>query len=121
MKIYKSNSELSFNITVDGKRRRIVFDPHSSGGSQYASGDEKEQELIEKLPHFGSIFWVFDNHTEKQGEEPAKTVLEDVSDITNCADAKLFLKSKGITDGLRSKAQIKEAANSIGINFIDLK
>lgn len=120
IKIYKSNSELSFNITVGGKRRRIVFDSYSGGGSQYISTDKQEQERIEKLPFFGSLFRLSQNESEESEKEPVEIKLENVPGISKCPDAKAYLETKGITVALRSKESIKKAAYDIGINFPDL-
>ena len=43
---YKSHSDISFNIRIDGKRRHIRFESLSTGGSIYITGDPQEIEQL---------------------------------------------------------------------------
>lgn len=123
IKRYKSNSELSFNVTVGGKRRHIVFDTFSRGGSEYSTGDEGEQQAIESLPFFGTLFYeIKETEPESTGEDECINIsLEEIAGITNCADAKVFLMERGVTGSLRTKDEIKKAAREAGVEFPDWK
>ena len=118
IKRYKCGNEISFNVTVGGQRRHIVFDTFSRGGSEYTSVDEKEQSAIESMPFFGTLIRLISEDDEFPGEEvPAAPALTVVPGIMNCADAKIWLREKGVISDLRSKAQIKSAAAELGVEF----
>lgn len=58
IKVYKCVSEISFNLKINGNKRRINFEPMSGGKSQYRTNDRDVQEGIEKLDQFGSVIHV---------------------------------------------------------------
>ena len=118
IKRYKCSNEISFNVNVGGKRRHIVFDTFSRGGSEYISGDEKEQKAIESMPFFGTLIRLVEEDEDVVNEMVAEPDhLEVISEIINCADAKLWLRERGVISDLRSKAQIKAAAAELGVKF----
>ena len=125
MKKYISKSEIAFNVLIDGKRRHVSFNPLTKGGSEFKTNDTKLQEALEKSHLFGSNYTLSEEVVEDQeiiegGEDD--TVLVDVEDITNAADAKSFLIEKGISeDLLKTKPAIKKAAKSLGFKFSNLK
>lgn len=53
---YKSHSDISFNIRIDGKRRHIRFESLSTGGSIYITGDPQEIEQLNHHPDCGVLF-----------------------------------------------------------------
>ena len=108
---------------INGKRRHIVFDTFSRGGSEYSTDDEDEQKAIESKPFFGTICYEIEETEPEiiQGNEDSNTYSEEVSGITNCADAKAFLIERGATGDFKTKAEIKKAAEEAGIKFVDWK
>lgn len=126
MKKYISNSEIAFNVLVNGKRHHISFNPLTKGGSDFKTSDAKLQEALENSPLFGDLY-TLSKETVVQSEEKNEggeddTLLEDIEDITNAADAKSFLIEKGISeDSLKTKPSIKKAAKSLGFKFSNLK
>ncbi len=125
MKKYISKSEIAFNVLIDGKRRHVSFNPLTKGGSEFKTNDAKLQEALEGSPLFGKDYTlseeVVENEEKNEGGED-DTVLVDVEDVTNAADAKSFLIEKGISeDLLKTKPAIKKAAKSIGFKFPNLK
>jgi len=126
MKKYISNSEIAFNVLVNGKRNHISFNPLTKGGSEFKTNDAKLQEALENSPLFG-LDYTLSEEAMAQGEEKNEggeddTKLEDVEDITNAADAKSFLIEKGVSeDLLKTKPSIKKAAKSLGFKFSNLK
>lgn len=71
-KKYQGYSDLAFNVNVDGKLRRIVFDGQSRGTSIYSSRDAKEQKALESHHWFGDKFVVLEEVDEKKVEAEAK-------------------------------------------------
>lgn len=53
---YKSHSDISFNIRIDGKRRHIRFESLSTGGSIYITDDPQEIEQLNHHPDCGVLF-----------------------------------------------------------------
>lgn len=125
MKKYISKSEIAFNVLMEGKRRHVSFNPLTKGGSEFKTSDTKLQEALEKSPLFGDYYTLSEDVVE--GEEIPEggeddTVLVDIEDVTNAADAKSFLIEKGVSeDLLKTKPSIKKAAKSIGFKFPNLK
>ena len=118
IKRYKCGNEISFNVNAGGKRRHIVFDTFSRGGSEYISYDETEQKAIESMPFFGAMIRLVGEDDEVVNEAVPEPVVPDmIPEIINCADAKLWLREKGVVCDLRSKAQIKAAAAELGVKF----
>lgn len=116
MKIYISHTVLSFNLNVGEGVRRIRFNPLSTGGGEFTSNDKEEQEALESHPFYGSMYKIL----QENCDIPSDIELVDIAGISKCADAKEYLKSKGVTATLKSKADIIEAAKAIGINFTEL-
>lgn len=58
IKVYRCVSEISFNLKIDGSKRRINFEPMSGGKSQYRTNETAVQEGIEKLDQFGNLIHV---------------------------------------------------------------
>lgn len=117
IKRYKCGNEISFNVTVGGKRRHIVFDTFSRGGSEYISSDENEQKAIESMSFYGTMIRLAPEEDTAYRDAQEPLVLDVVPGITNCADAKIWLREKGVVSELRSKIQIKTAAAKLGVRF----
>lgn len=71
IKVYRCVSEISFNLKIDGNKRRINFEPMTGGRSQYRTNDRDVQEGIEKLDQFGSVIHVAEVIKE-DGDDAAK-------------------------------------------------
>ena len=69
IKVYRCVSEISFNLKIDGHKRRINFEPMTGGRSQFRTNEHKVQEGIEKLDQFGSIIHVADIIEENGDDE----------------------------------------------------
>lgn len=55
IKVYTCVSEISFNLKINGNKKRINFDPISGGKSQYRTSERDVQEGIEKLDQFNTL------------------------------------------------------------------
>lgn len=55
IKVYTCVSEISFNLKINGNKKRINFDPISGGKSQYRTNERDVQEGIEKLNQFNTL------------------------------------------------------------------
>lgn len=71
-KTYQGYSDLAFNVSLEGKLRRIVFDGQSRGTSIYSTRDSKEQKAIEAHHWFGDKFWLLEEVDEKKQEAETK-------------------------------------------------
>ncbi|MCS3099784.1 hypothetical protein NXW38_05980 [Bacteroides ovatus] len=83
IKVYRCVSEISFNLKIDGNKRRINFEPMTGGRSQFRTNECKVQEGIEKLDQFGNIIHVVEV-IEEDGDDTAKDEVKSGSqeDIT---------------------------------------
>lgn len=115
-KTYQGYSDLAFNVSVDGKLRRIVFDGQSKGTSIYSSRDTKEQKAIESHHWYGDKFVILEQIDEKKQEAEvkkkaaakAKKEAEDVKthQVADIAEAKEYLADTfGVS---RSKMKTKD-------------
>lgn len=71
-KTYQGYSDLAFNVSLEGKQRRVVFDGQSRGTSIYSTRDTKEQNAIEGHHWFGDKFWLLEEVDEKKLESKRK-------------------------------------------------
>lgn len=115
-KTYQGYSDLAFNVKLEGKLRRIVFDGQSRGTSIYFTRDAKEQKAIESHHWFGEKFWLLEEVDEKKQEAEAKkkaaAKAKQVDDekktvkVASIPDAKEYLADTfGVS---RSKMKTKE-------------
>lgn len=121
MKLYRSNSILSFSITVKGIDKRIRFIPDSSG-SYLSVYDEDTQKAIEESPWFGDKIYIDDINSDKPKKViRSKPNINKVEGINNCADAQEYLVAKGVSiNELQTKDDIISKAKDMGIVFTEL-
>lgn len=149
IKVYRCISEISFNLKINGNKRRINFEPMSGGKSQYRTNEYDVQEGIEKLEQFGSIIHVAEKIKEECDEVEDDGPLEDEAEnsdgekkdlkddeqedcpggtekdiqekITSFAEAKEYLLTKGCNKTIRSKENILIYGQELGVEFPNLK
>lgn len=149
IKVYKCVSEISFNLKINGNKRRIIFEPMSGGKSQYRTSERAVQEGIEKLDQFGSIIHLTEKIKEEcdgveddgpvedgaeeslgenndlkddNGEEATNSTGKDIQEnISSFAEAKEYLLTKGCDKTIRSKENILIYGQELGIEFPNLK
>lgn len=125
LKTYQGNSDLAFNVNVEGGLRRIVFDGQSHGTSIYSTRDVKEQKAIEGHNWFNDKFWLEETIDEKKIEAEAKKkaaarakkVEEEKKKyvVTDIADAKEYLADTyGVS---RTKMKTKEDVLNYAAEF----
>ena len=123
MKKYRSNSDITFNVLIEGLRKHINFYPITSGGSEFTTDDEKVQKALESSHLFNTQFKLVEEEMVsevKKGKEEIK--LTDVEEINNLPDAKSYLIEKGVKEEtLKNKPSIVKAAKVLGLNFPNLK
>lgn len=128
---YKSHSDISFNIRIDGKRRHIRFESLSTGGSIYITGDPQEIEQLNHHPDCGVLFTaepLESTPNELPASDPAieapsnESEAQIYAEVTSLSDAKHILKERGVpTTQLRTRASLLEAAKNQGISFPNLQ
>lgn len=69
IKVYTCVSEISFNLKINGNKRRINFDAISGGKSQYRTNERDVQEGIEKLDQFNALIRLSES-IEEAGDLP---------------------------------------------------
>lgn len=116
IKEYKSVSVLFFRLNIGKSSRYIKFEPLSTGGGVYLTSVEEEQKALEAHPFYGDLYTL--RHKDKTVELPK--VIIPIAGISKCADARAYLKEKGVQTPLISKVDIIEAAKVLGIEFTDL-
>ena len=115
-KTYQAGSDLAFNIMVEGKPRRIVFEPQSHGTSMYSTRDTKEQKGLETHYWFGDKFRILSEIDEeklateakKKARAQAKKSAEELKThlVEDIQEAKDYLADEfGVS---RSKMKTKE-------------
>lgn len=119
-KRYYCDSELSFNIRLNGRKRHIIFNMLTNGGSEYITANMQEQIAIERVRGYGSLFKSTDIADELELVLMDEPMLIDVPEVMNCADAKLWLRNQGVKGDLNSRVTICEAAVSLGYSFSNL-
>ncbi|MFI3239848.1 MAG: hypothetical protein R3Y22_04590 [Bacteroidales bacterium] len=119
IKKYYCANELSFNIKVNGRKKHIIFNPLSAGGAVYITDNLQEQISIEKVTGFGSLFKLIECSEESESIENMSVVI-DIPEIENCADAKIWLRERGVKGSLNSRIAINQAALSLGYSFSNL-
>lgn len=120
-KRYFCANELSFNIKVNGSKKHIIFNMLTSGGSDYITANEQEQIAIEGVRGFGTLFNLVDvTAVDELIEIDKESVLIDIPELHNCADAKAWLREQGVKGGLNSRIDICEAALALGYTFSNL-
>lgn len=136
-KKYVSDSDISFNLSIGGKRFHVSFDPQYKGGSVYLATSEDVQKALEKHSDFGVMFRLSGDEPidlseidvqDDQSDKPRldadgnPITSEQIEEVTTCAEAKEFLKERGIASSkLPNKAAIFEAAKDMNIEFVNLK
>ncbi len=133
LKTYQGNSDLAFNVKLEGGLKRIVFDGQSHGTSIYSTRDVKEQKAIESHYWFNDKFWLeetidekkLEAETKKKAAAKAKKIAEDkktycVSDI---ADAKDYLADTfGVSrTKMKTKEDVLAVANEYGVELEGLE
>lgn len=133
LKTYKGNSDLAFNVKLEGGLKRIVFDGQSHGTSIYSTRDVKEQKAIESHYWFNDKFWLeetidekkLEAETKKKAAAKAKKIAEEkktycVSDI---ADAKDYLADTfGVSrTKMKTKEDVLAVANEYGVELEGLE
>lgn len=146
IKVYTCVSEISFNLRIDGNKKRVNFDPISGGKSQYRTNEKDVQNGIERLDQFGTLIRLSDSIEEaddllnNQGEGGEGGVFggaamveggnseknggagKDVQgDMISFADAKEYLLTHGCDKTIRSREHIIACAAELGIEFPNLK
>ncbi len=133
LKTYQGNSDLAFNVKLEGGLKRIVFDGQSHGTSIYSTRDVKEQKAIESHYWFNDKFWLeetidekkLEAETKKKAAAKAKKIAEEkktycVSDI---ADAKDYLADTfGVSrTKMKTKEDVLAVANEYGVELEGLE
>lgn len=121
-KLYTSHSIVSLSVLMEnGRCRRVAFDANSTGGSTFATDDEKLQAALEKHRGYGSLFRLREKAAPVVAKEakPAEKPSVRVVEVSNPGDAKEMLVDMfGLSrTKLRSKADIVAAAAERGIEF----
>lgn len=133
VKTYKSASTIGISVNLpSGKHRRITFESLYDGTSSFATGDENLQKALESDPRFGSMFKlqtavddsIVEAEIPDEGQNPNEDSADEIEEIevVSLADAKEYLAvTFEIQRGkLRSKADIKAAAESHNIKFVGI-
>lgn len=132
-KTYKGYSDLAFNVMVDGKPRRVSFEPQSHGSSIYNTRDVKEQKGIEAHPWFNDKFWLESEVDEvKQAAEAKKKAAAKAKKaeaekkthlVEDLADAKDYLADEyGISRSkMKTKEDILEIAKEHNVELVGLE
>lgn len=90
--MYRCVSEISFNLKINGNKRRINFEPMSGGKSQYRTNNRDVQEGIEKLDQFGRVIHVAEAIKEESdlikegGKRKGKESAEGASGVAGGGD-----------------------------------
>lgn len=101
IKVYTCVSEISFNLKINGNKKRINFDPISGGKSQYRTNKKDVQEGIERLDQFDTLIHLSDSINEAsdllgdQGEGGEVVVNGKVLDTTAGGEGKELLGDGG--------------------------
>lgn len=82
IKVYRCVSEISFNLKIDGNKRRINFEPMTGGRSQFRTNECKVQEGIENLDQFGNIIHVAEVIEEDRDETKDTPQVDNLGDLT---------------------------------------
>lgn len=122
IKVYRCVSEVSFNLKINGNKRRINFDPMSGGKSQYRTGDPDIQKGIEKLEIFGSVIHEVESIEEDadyEEESGQDVVLNDGGGgvIADVLEGVLAEKAGGEADG---GGTVKDVQDGI-VSFAEAK
>lgn len=133
LKTYQGNSDLAFNVKVEGGLKRIVFDGQSHGTSIYSTRDVKEQKAIESHYWFNDKFWLEETIDEKKVEAEAKKkaaartkkIAEEKKTycVTDIADAKDYLADTfGVSrTKMKTKEDVLAVAKEYGVELEGLE
>lgn len=133
LKTYQGNSDLAFNVKVEGGLKRIVFDGQSHGTSIYSTRDVKEQKAIESHYWFKDKFWLEETVDEKKLEAEAKKkaaartkkIAEEkkIYCVTDIADAKDYLADTfGVSrTKMKTKEDVLAVAKEYGVELEGLE
>lgn len=119
IKRYKSHSVLSLSVNMGKSYRRIEFSQAVNGG-EYSTDDPEEQKALEDSPLFNEYFRLVSTDTGESAAKEDASPVTDVPGISSCIEARDFLTSKGSTQYLRSKEDIKAEAQRMGYRFTEL-
>lgn len=124
---------MAFNVKIDGKLRRVVFDGQSHGTSIYSTRDTKEQKAIESHYWFNDKFWLEETVDEKKAAAEAKKKAEAKAvkaasekrtySVTDIADAKDYLADTyGVSrTKMKTKEDVLSAAKEYGVELEGLE
>ena len=116
IKIYKSKSVLT--IYRNGAPN-IVFNQNMEGSS-LITGDKDVQDFIEGLSVFGRTIWLHEAIDEAAEAAVPTKALTPVEEVKNCADAKVWLQKHGAKSGFSSREALKQTAEAMGYEFVNL-
>lgn len=114
----------STDITVEGRRKHIVFTGFVDGGSYFTTSDERVIEAMEKRSDFGSTFFLYrDTRNEDiPAPDPIKEKKTAVEDVITITDAREHLKKQGVDyRRLKTPEAILRIAGEMNIEFPNLK
>ena len=109
IKVYRCVSEISFNLKIDGNKKRINFEPMTGGKSQFRTNERKVQEGIEKLDQFGNIIHVAEV-IEEDGDDVVKDNPE-VDDVVSLTGGSGEKKDEKLPDGEGGEGALDESGS----------
>lgn len=71
-KTYKAISDVSFNIFMRGRNKRVSFHPITAGGSIYRTSDPEEMKAIEAKDSFNTLFECIEIEGDAENEESSE-------------------------------------------------
>jgi hypothetical protein len=114
---YKHKGTL--NISVQGRKRLIIFTPIGTDSFDYVTQEESVQKAMESHPYFKKAFYLVDEK-EIVNKNTPEIQYEEVSGISDTKSAKIFFKERGIKCwSAANEDKCKEIASKQGIKFID--
>lgn len=122
VKVYRSGTRMATTVQVGGRQVHVSFQPTSDGGSTLTVTNAALQEALERNPLYGRWFRLVQEHEEaepaqKAEEKPSRRMK--VVEVSSESEAKDYLIEHcgGMRSQLRSRVQIRAAAEKAGIYF----
>lgn len=135
---YIASSVISFSVSINGRDKRVRFNPVMDGGSSYVTNIDAEIEALEALSSFkrgvfrralGSekevVSKVENDGKKGKGGRPKKaeggSEKEVVDSVTTWQEAAEYLSEKCGSEALTEPDTILEEAGKKGVTFPNLK
>lgn len=122
VKVYRSGTRMATTVQVGGHNVHVSFQPTSDGGSTLTVTNPALQEALERSWLYGRWFRLVQEHEEAdptpEAEEKPDYKLRKV-EVSSESEAKDYLIEHcgALRSQLRSRVQIKAAAEKAGIYF----